>query len=235
MDTDVWVREFQDAKQLADEVMASIQDRNTKYQSGSSEASRVTAAARRKLGSLATRIQSLVDLLSSSECRNLTESERNRRHDLLGVLRSRHEQMTRMLSRHQADRDQLLTNPGSTGRGPAPETDRTAELENHGIVQLQQQVMQDQDSELDELSGHIHTTRNIAITINEELDLHNRLLDDLDDDVQVTHSRLRAARRRLTHVLKKSNNCKYFCTLTALIAILLFVLGISFKIFHIFT
>jgi len=104
LDTDAWVREFQDAKQLADEVMASIQERNTKFRSGGSEASRMTAAARRKLGSLATRVQGLTELLASGECRNLTDSERNRRRDLIGVLRSRHEQMTGMLSRHQADR-----------------------------------------------------------------------------------------------------------------------------------
>jgi hypothetical protein len=36
----------------------------------------------------------------------------------------------------------------------------------------------------------------MALTIDEELSLHNRLLTELDDDVIVTHSRMKVQMRR---------------------------------------
>uniref|UniRef100_A0A061RCK1 Syntaxin 8 n=1 Tax=Tetraselmis sp. GSL018 TaxID=582737 RepID=A0A061RCK1_9CHLO len=233
VDTDAWIQDFQDAKQLADEIIASIQERNTKHRSGGSEASRMTAAARRKLGILGTRIDQMSEQLNSRELAHITENEKNRRRDLLSVLKSRKEQMMGMLSRNQANRESLLEKSGFAGSSSQPqETERTAELDNQGLLQLQQQVMQEQDSELDELSHSVQNTKHIALAINEELDLQNSLLDEFQEDVEVTSSRLKAARRRVAQVLKKSNNCKCFMLMLLLVMLLMLVLGIGFKFVH---
>lgn len=128
---------------------------------------------------------------------------------------------------------------------------------------MQQQIMNEQDAELDQLSHSVNNTRvrlpcpmrnclqmylhlprqsfawklrmcvsiiqHIALSINEELDLQVRLLDDLDEDVDVTNSRLKAARKRIQQVLKKSNNCKCFLLMMFLIFVLMLVLAIGFK------
>ncbi len=60
----------------------------------------------------------------------------------------------------------------------------------------------------------------MAVTIDDELALHNRLLDDLDEDVNVTHSRMRAAQKRVRQVLRASGGCKFSCTAFALALVL---------------
>jgi SYP5 family syntaxin len=78
------------------------------------------------------------------------------------------------------------------------------------------------------------STQHIALTIGEEVDLHTRLLEELDEDVDVTHSRLRAATKRVRHVLKHSSNWKGGCCIFSLIVVLTLVLLIAFKVIRLF-
>ena len=55
-----------------------------------------------------------------------------------------------------------LLEPAATGGGssaPGRETLRTAELDNRGLVQLQQTVMREQDAELEELERSVTSTK----------------------------------------------------------------------------
>lgn len=45
---------------------------------------------------------------------------------------------------------------------------------------------------------------NVGLTIGEELDAQGKMLDELDEDVEGTTTRLAAAQRKLTQVIKKS-------------------------------
>jgi hypothetical protein len=76
--------------------------------------------------------------------------------------------MLQSLKREQprAAREALLG--GSSGGGAAPgskETDATAELGNQGLLQLQQQVMQQQDHELESLERTVVGTKHIALQV----------------------------------------------------------------------
>lgn len=72
--------------------------------------------------------------------------------------------------------------------------------------------------------------QHVALQINEEATLHNRLLEDLDEDVVRTGSRLRAAQRRLRSVMQKGGSCKtqLFVFLVAVIFVVVVIL--AFKI-----
>ena len=72
--------------------------------------------------------------------------------------------------------------------------------------------------------------QHIALTVNEELSLQARLLDELDEDVDVSHSRLRAAQKRLKHVLATSGNCRSLCITIALMCVLAVVIYLSIKL-----
>eukprot|EP00878_Enallax_costatus_P020004 GHUV01021128.1.p1 GENE.GHUV01021128.1~~GHUV01021128.1.p1 ORF type:complete len:209 (+),score=78.66 GHUV01021128.1:535-1161(+) len=123
---------------------------------------------------------------------------------------------------------------GSQQRQPGKETEVTAELDNKGLVQLQQQVMQQQDRELEQMEKTVVSTKHIALTIGEEVDLHTRLLEELDEDVDVTHTRLRAATKRVRHVLKHSSNWKGGLCIFMLIVVLTLLLLIVFKVIRLF-
>ena len=55
----------------------------------------------------------------------------------------------------------------------------------------------EQDTRLDRLSESVGRQRDISIHINDELTVHNGLLDELGHDVDDTHDRLSKARKKL--------------------------------------
>mmetsp|Transcript_4318 Transcript_4318/g.13851 ORF Transcript_4318/g.13851 Transcript_4318/m.13851 type:complete len:249 (+) Transcript_4318:1182-1928(+) len=206
---DAWVRQHQQAKQIADGVMADIQERNEMLRDGL-DAAKLTAACRRRLGSLGGMLERLATLLHSNECKDITEMERTRRGDLISVLRDRREQMANLISRSDASargdaRDALLE--GSSSR-QGQETEVTAGLDNRGILQLQNQMMAGQDDDIESLSRVVSSTRHIALAVNEELDLHVGLLDELEEDVDATQARFKVLRKKLRRFMERSGNCK---------------------------
>lgn len=72
--------------------------------------------------------------------------------------------------------------PGRSGRVLGKETERTRELDNTGVLQLQQQTMKDQDANVDELMKIIIRQRELGTAINEELLVQNELLKLADED-----------------------------------------------------
>jgi SYP5 family syntaxin len=76
--------------------------------------------------------------------------------------------------------------------------------------------------------------QHIALTVNEELDLHARLLDELDEDVEGTHSRMRAAQKRLKGVMRRSGNCRSMCITIGLMAVLAVLIWVAFKLARLF-
>ncbi|GBF90597.1 hypothetical protein Rsub_03169 [Raphidocelis subcapitata] len=238
MDTDSWTKEYETCRDLTQEIVQLIQDRNINHPDGGPEASRMTAAARRKLGTLGTSLETLLRWLDAPEAAALPEQERFRRRDLLHVLRNRREQIQQSLKRQQApsQREALLAGGGggAGGSGGARETEATAQLDARGMLQLQEQVMQQQDRELEQMEKTVTSTKHIAVTIGEELDLHTRLLGDLEDDVDVTHTRLRAATKRVRHIIKHSSNWRGGLFIFCLIVVLTLVLLVAFKVIRIF-
>lgn len=171
-----------------------------------------------------------------------TENEKNRRRDLLAALRSRREQMLQALKRDQqlsSSRAALLDSNSGGGSSAyaaqqplARETDTTAEMDNRGLVSLQKQIMGQQDTELEHLEKSVATTKHVALQINEETTLQNRLLDELDVEVGGTQDRLQAAQRKLKAVMRQTGmGCKTQMLMCMLLAVLVFVFLIAFKIF----
>lgn len=139
--------------------------------------------------------------------------------------------MLQALKREQPHSSRSTLLAGAPGAGAAPrETESTAELGSRGLLSLQQQVMQQQDTELDELERSVHTTKHVALQINEEADLHNRLLTELDTEVDATGTRLAAAQRKLKFVMRRAGSCKTQLLLFLLAVILVVVLVLGFKI-----
>ena len=71
--------------------------------------------------------------------------------------------------------------------------------------------------------------QHIALAMNEELDLQTRLLEDLDEDVDVVHNRIEAARMKVKTVIANSKEWKWCCLILALVIILVVVLVLVFK------
>ena len=70
------------------------------------------------------------------------------------------------------------------------------------MLQTQRRMMDEQDSHLDQLAQSIGRQRDLSLQINEELDVHHGLLEEMDEELDRTGSRLSQARRKLDKVAK---------------------------------
>ncbi|KAJ5467755.1 hypothetical protein N7475_005507 [Penicillium sp. IBT 31633x] len=75
--------------------------------------------------------------------------------------------------------------PARAGRVLGKETERTRELDNDGVLQLQRQMMESQDANVDELRKIIIRQRELGTQINEELEVQNELLKMADEEADM--------------------------------------------------
>ncbi|KAL8264269.1 hypothetical protein R6Q59_022399 [Mikania micrantha] len=213
---DPWTREYSEASKLADDITNMISERSS-FGTGP-EAQRHSSAIRRKITILGTRLDSLQSLLTKLPAKQpLTEKEMNRRRDMLANLRTKVTQMASTLNMSNfANRDSLL----GPDIKPADAMARISGLDNSGVVGLQRQIMREQDEGLEKLEETVISTKHIALAVNEELDLHTRLIDDLDEHVEVTDSRLKRVQKNLAILNKRTKaGCSCLCMLLSVIGI----------------
>lgn len=93
--------------------------------------------------------------------------------------------------------------PGRSGRvlgGPLKETERTRELGNNGVLQLQQQIMQEQDEDVMSLGKTVSRLKDMGIIINEELAVQNEMLDLMGSDVDRLQGKLDVGKARMKKI-----------------------------------
>ncbi|PPD80419.1 hypothetical protein GOBAR_DD22653 [Gossypium barbadense] len=227
--SDTWIKEYNEAARIADDINGMISERISLPASGP-ETQRHASAIRRKITILGTRLDGLQSLLSRPTGKPLTDKEMNRRKDMVANLRSKANQMASAFNMSNfANRESLL--------GPETKQDamsRTVGLDNSGLVGLQRQIMKgkvcfqaEQDEGLEKLEETVMSTKHIALAVNEELDLHTRLIDDLDEHVDVTDSRLRRVQKNLAILNKRAKgSCSCMCMLLAVVGIVILVVAI---------
>lgn len=218
---DPWVREYNEAIKLTDDITNMISGRSSLSATGP-DAQRHLSAVRRKVTILRTRLDSLQsDLSKLPGKQSLTEKEINRRRDLVASLGSKVNQMVSGLNMPNfANRDSLL----GPEIKPVDAMSRVTGLDNQGVVVLQRQIMREQDEGLEKLEETVVSTKHIALAVNEELDLHTRLIDDLDEHVDVTDSRLQRVQRRLAMLNKRTKGgCSCFSLMLSVIGIAVLV------------
>lgn len=162
-------------------------------------------------------------LVVVSWCRS--ENEKNRRRNMLLVLRNERDGMIHGLKRPGRKYED------TTRSGRPQETDDTAEKNNEQLLRMQQMLMEEQDEALDHIERSVATTKHVALQIHEETELQNRLLGDLDDDVHDASSRLELAQRHMKMVMRKARGCKAQLLLMMTMLILVLVLILSYKLF----
>ncbi|KAL4026772.1 hypothetical protein IC575_015213 [Cucumis melo] len=219
--SDLWIKEYNEASKLGDDINGMISERSS-FPATGPESQRHASAIRRKITILGTKVDGLQSLLSKLPVKQpLSEKEINRRKDMLIQMRSEVKQMASTLNMSNfANRDSLL--------GPEMKSvdvmSKTAELDNQGLVGFQRQIMKEQDEGLEKLEETIISTKHIALAVNEELDLHTRLIDDLDQHVDVIDSRLARVQKRLGIMNKRAKgSCSCFGMLLSVVGIVVLI------------
>ncbi|KAF8201107.1 hypothetical protein K438DRAFT_1581915 [Mycena galopus ATCC 62051] len=170
------------------------------------------------------------------------------RSEAVGLLRKQHERMRAMLGAGEDDGVERFVSGVYCALRRALESERPPvklipsppsepvytpytddpEAGPEDMLQTQRLLMDQQDSQLDMLSHSINRQRDISLQINDELEVHTGLLEELDTDLGHTDTLLSGARRRLDRVAKGAKNNGSAVTIGTLILVLL-VLIIVFK------
>ena len=87
--------------------------------------------------------------------------------------------------------------PGRVLGAPIPETDKTRELDNEGVLQLQQKIMEDQDLDVDELTKIVRRQKEMGLAIHGELELQNAMLARVDEDASRLKGKIDVAKKRV--------------------------------------
>jgi regulator of vacuolar morphogenesis len=110
--------------------------------------------------------------------------EKNGLEDLLNAMaaKSRIDNAVASIQDKEALVGSASRKPARSGRVLGKETERTRELDNQGVLQLQKQTMEDQDMSIEELRKIVQRQKELGIAINAELEIQNELLKLTDED-----------------------------------------------------
>ncbi|KAH9621500.1 hypothetical protein KSS87_015002 [Heliosperma pusillum] len=217
---DSWMKEYNEAAKLTDEIDGMMADKTSTSDRGSESKRHLSTVRRKItiLGTRLDSLEALLAKLPGKQ--SITEKELNRRKDMLSNLRSKAKQMANTLNMSNfGNKDMLLgpeakpvdamsriaglDNQGIVGlqrqimRGellivfvPGTYFPFCFACSVYSVTTVRFTESIEQDEGLDQLEESVLSTKHIALAVNEELDLHTRLIDTLDHHVEVTGSRL---------------------------------------------
>lgn len=174
-----------------------------------------------KAGGLLGNLEEGLKIMEESEKRGhegkIGQGELRRRKDLLGSARVERDGLEKLAvslaaksqsaasgnaAASKQDKNALfgpgVSKPGGRVLGaPVPETNKTRELDNEGVLQLQKQMMQDQDLNVEELGKIVRRQKEMGHAIHGELELQNEMLKRVDEDVDRVAGKISVAKKRI--------------------------------------
>jgi len=225
MDPTVWLDSHRNLKSLLHDARTALSKRESA--STPQESHESSAAAKRclvKASALITALSSGLDELAkkrrgggSEKPELLLEGEIRRRRDLVSSARQERdalEMLANTLASIRAtpsaaaapvDKKALFGGTPTQSRGrvlgaPLPETQKTRELDNEGVLQLQKQIIQEQDQGVESLLRIVKRHKEMGVAIGEELDIQTKMLEELGDDVDRVDKKTKIARKRADRI-----------------------------------
>ena len=183
------------------------------------EIARLTAHARTRLNGVCANLAALDELVARRE-RTPWMNDLERRIESLRALERRKDLAMRRCAsvrKKKSATTAVTWNPAE--QAPKAPGVETRQRDKGEVLQIQRAMLEEQDDALDDLSRAAGRAKEISIAVNDELDLHAKLLDSLDDDMADTSGRLTRASRAVQNMMRRGSSCR-----SATIAVLVFVL-----------
>lgn len=112
---------------------------------------------------------------------------------------------------------------------PGPSSAELAAMNDAALLRRQEQVMKDQDASMAQLEGTVQNLKHIGGAISSEIDLHNRMLEDTNDDLDETNIRMNRTNQTIGRILRRTRNCKTKCGITVLFVALIVILVLAIQ------
>lgn len=223
-----WLDEQTDLQAVVRDIKSDINKRNALSDAGDVSGSHQSnVQAKKKLATLFTRIGALAGGLDVLSKTGMSEGEFGRRGDMIARLQDECEKLSKMViaSRQanrafaanssaernpapQVDRDALLGAAPKARGGPvarvfgaaALETEQTRPLDDAGLVQMQVNQIDEQDTQLGQLSSILRRQKQIGLAIGTEIQEQNEMLDGLTADVERVGGKLAGAKKQMNRL-----------------------------------
>ncbi|KZZ91771.1 SNARE complex subunit [Moelleriella libera RCEF 2490] len=225
-DAQTWLDMHRDLKHALQEARQCLSRRDAAA-SDSGNSTTATAEAASSAKKVLLRAGTLVSALSDGlrkmqESNRLGDGELRRRRDLVSAARMERdalEKLSNSMPNSSSSISAAAVGGGGTSNAttaekaallkggrpaggrvlgaPLPETAKTRELDNQGILLLQKKELAAQDSSLDQLSTIIRRQKEIGLQIKDEVDAQSEMLQHLDEDVDRVNGKLRVANNRI--------------------------------------
>lgn len=235
---DKWLVEHETANSKASEAEAAINERDRLQRTGQST-TKVTSQIRRLLNELSMNVSQLEDALNiAGRDYHITDAEFNRRQNMVATLKGRREHLQSKFSSDGGGggggpsggygvggRNELFggRESGMDRRGPRQEGEDTRGYDNHGMLERQQQIMREQDKGLDILQQSIARQKNMGLSIGNELEDQNEMLDELAEAMDNTDRRLVGTTGHVMRVTEKAKSGGMCCCIILLIVAIVVV------------
>ena len=248
--TSTFARALEDARALARDARRILDSRDEETDEGTR--AKKSLEARRRTNGLRVKVRALSRLVDGDSreenggtTTTTTTSERERRRDAVEALEAEAENAVRRCAERRrtgggrsargaatsAGYDESHHAVVDVGGGASRDDDEDGDVEDPRILlRRQRETMDEQDDALDELSIVASRTRDVSLAVNDELDLHAKLLDGVEDEVEDTRERLTAATRAVRQMMRRGSNCRSACIATAVIALCFLILLLIIKL-----
>ncbi len=248
--TSTFARALEDARALARDARRILDSRDEETDEGTR--AKKSLEARRRTNGLRVKVRALSRLVDGDSreenggtTTTTTTSERERRRDAVEALEAEAENAVRRCAERRRTGDGRTARGAATsagydeshhavvdvGGGASRDDDEDGDVEDPRILlRRQRETMDEQDDALDELSIVASRTRDVSLAVNDELDLHAKLLDGVEDEVEDTRERLTAATRAVRQMMRRGSNCRSACIATAVIALCFLILLLIIKL-----
>lgn len=222
-----WLDEHMELQSSVRDIRADINKRDALSDRGDISGSHQSnVQAKKKLLAVQTRVDALDDGLKTLAMAGMSEGELQRRTEIIARLRDDCDKLTKMVTvaRHtsrglgatlernpaqDSDRNALLgkgptsfSKPGRVFGAPPPpqETEETRPLDSGGLLQLQQAKIDDQDSNLAQLSAILQRQKHLGLAIDAEIKQHIEMLDQVDQDMDRFGDKLGSAKKQMNRL-----------------------------------
>lgn len=209
-----WLNEYEAVSARGQELMNKVADRNRAARNSSAHV-RLTTDISKLLKSFSRDIANLKSSLRQTSL-SVTGRELQRREALVDALVTKERQIEDSLKADGSNsrvgsaalfetgrRRQTPDVVGWGGDDVADDDDTACLLSNDELRQEQRRVIREQDEGLDALADILARQKTIGLTIGDEVDTQNEMLDDIRENVENVHGRVVRETRNIDRVDRK--------------------------------
>lgn len=217
---DQWLRDYEKAKKSAMQIKKEVDGRGADCKLEAKQAALVRGNMAHLRQDIAHLQQSLMAMSQNTQAYGVTRKELSRRGDLLGQLSETAEAL------QEAVKSGVRTRLDASAAHWREERADTRDIPSGNLHGASEQELCNQEETLDFLHGTVQNLKNMGGEISNEIDLHCRLLSDLEDDTDNITGKVKRQKDRLSQLTGSSSPtcCLWVCICIMILALLVLLL-----------